>query len=455
MNSSPIGVFDSGVGGLSVWREIVRLLPNESTIYFADSFNCPYGEKSPSEIVKLAEEITIFLLDRGAKLIVVACNTVTAASIDYLRSKYDVPFVGMEPAVKQAAQLTKTGNIGILATKGTFEGNHYKNTSRRHASEVRQYLQVGKGLVELVENGDLNSPNTEKTLRPFLEPMLHAKVDQLVLGCTHYPFLIPAIQKIVKGQMNIIDPAPAIARRVQSLLKEHHLEAANTQIAQHQFYNSLDTKTMTSILEMIGFQSPKVEVLKAVEANAFYHSKKIFSTKSYRLIRDYYGKKVAQRSQVPLIQHIHEGLVVLEEIGADLPTQEAYCLHPIFQADEALYENYLKSYKGIDNLVIILALEYRNIANQYLSTRTIQSVEEIKLSPLKEVNQMLVADKVQNRKDFEIYHLQSHPRSKELQQYFRNWLQRLEISEEKYQEFILKINQQMNNAQEKRTNQNV
>jgi glutamate racemase len=439
-NSSPIGVFDSGVGGLSVWREIVKLLPNESTIYFADSANCPYGEKSPDEIIKLAEEITIFLLDKGAKLIVVACNTVTAASIDYLRSKYDVPFVGMEPAVKQAAQLTKTGNIGILATKGTFEGNHYKTTSRRHASEVKQHLQVGKGLVELVENGDLDSSNTEKVIRPFLEPMLKAQVDQLVLGCTHYPFLIPAMQKLVKEQINIIDPAPAIARRVQNLLKENNLDAEHTNIAKHQFYNSLDTKTMTSILEMIGIHSPKIQIIKALEANAFYHSKKIFSTKSYRLIRDYYGERKANRSQVSLIQHIHEGLTILEEIGADLPTQEAYCLHPIFQADEALKENYLKSYKGIDSLVILLALEYRNIANQYLSKREIQTLDEIKLSPLKEVNQMLVADKVQNRKDFEIYHLQNHPRSKELQQYFRNWLQRLEISEEKYQELVAKIN---------------
>jgi glutamate racemase len=443
-NSSPIGVFDSGVGGLSVWRELIKLLPNESTIYFADSANCPYGEKSPSEIIKLAEEITIFLLDKGAKLIVVACNTVTAASIDYLRSKYDVPFVGMEPAVKQAAQLTKTGNIGILATKGTFDGNHYKTTSRRHASEVKQHLQVGKGLVELVENGDLDSPNTEKVIRPFLEPMLKAQVDQLVLGCTHYPFLIPAMQKLVKDQINIIDPAPAIARRVQNLLKEHNLEnklkEENTNLVKHQFYNSLDAKNMISILEMIGIHSPKIQILKAIEANAFYHSKTIFSTKSYRLIRDYYGEKKAERSQVPLIQHIHEGLTILEELGVNLATQEAYCLHPIFQADEALHENYLKSYKGIDNLVILLALEYRNIANQYLSKREIQTIDEINLSPLKEVNLMLVADKVQNRKDFEIYHLQNHPRSKELQQYFRNWLQRLEISEEKYQELVAKIN---------------
>ena len=165
----------------------------------------------------------------------------------------------------------------------------------------------------------------------------------------------------------------------------------------------------------------------------------ITDTPEYILIKSFYGDEKAKRSQTPLINHIHEGLIILDCIESDLCTQKAYCLHPILQADEAIALNYGMDFSQIDPLALILTMEYRNIANQYLSKRIIQNIEEIKLSPLKEVNQMLIADKVQNRKDFELYHLDTHPRSKELQVYFANWLQRLGVSEEKYQFLIGEI----------------
>lgn len=384
----PIGVFDSGVGGLSVWKEIVRLLPNEPTIYVADSANCPYGEKSSEEIIQLAEEITIFLLDRNAKLIVVACNTVTAAAIDYLRSRYDVPFVGMEPAVKLAAQQTQTGNIGILATKGTLEGNHYRVTSRRHASHVKQHVQIGAGLVELVENGQLDGEATEAMLRKYLEPMMKDNIDQLVLGCTHYPFLIPAIKKIVGENITILDPAKAVARRVKNLLEQHQLLAPLDYQPSHLFFNSLHAETMQRLLAEIGVVSANVHVISIQEANAFYHSKKIYTTPSYRIIRDFYADKQDEQGK-PLIQYVHEGIEILEKLRADERTQEAFCLCPIFQTDENLCKNYLKSFKGVHSSVIILAMEYRNIARQPLHD------ENLMLSPLREVNELLLVNYMQ------------------------------------------------------------
>lgn len=215
-----IGVFDSGVGGLSVWREMIQLMPDEKYLYVADSGYCPYGEKPKEYILERACLITEYLLSRGARMIVVACNTATAAAIEYLRSRYPVPFIGMEPAVKPAALNTVSGVIGVLATKGTFGGKLYLRTLHRFAANTTVIEQVGKGLVERVESGAIADSRTNAMLRMYLKPMMMKGADHLVLGCTHYPFLIDAILKIVGDQMIIVNPAPAVAKRVKEVLEE-------------------------------------------------------------------------------------------------------------------------------------------------------------------------------------------------------------------------------------------
>lgn len=224
-----IGVFDSGLGGLSVWRELIKVLPEESYCYIADSGYCPYGPKSKEEIIDRAKKIVDFLIGRGASIIVVACNTATAAAIDYLREHYSIPFVGMEPAVKPAVLNSKSGVIGVLATKGTFKGELYLRTLHKFASGVKVIEQVGEGLVEVVEDGKMESDIAYTLLNRYLSPMIESGADNIVLGCTHYPFLINQINRITKGSINIINPAPAIAKRALSLCKSlEGLEHDNT-----------------------------------------------------------------------------------------------------------------------------------------------------------------------------------------------------------------------------------
>jgi glutamate racemase len=224
LKNNPIGIFDSGVGGLSVWREVQKFLPHENIVYLADSENCPYGSKSEEEIIKLSIQNTNFLLKLKCKLIIVACNTATAAAISTLRANYTLPFIGMEPAVKPAALNSNTGKIGVLATKGTFEGRLFKETSTKYAQHVDQIIQIGEGLVELVEQGLTDSEQSENLLKKHLKPMLDAGVDHIVLGCTHYPFFIPQILKLIPENIQLIDPAPAIAVRTSVILKENGLE---------------------------------------------------------------------------------------------------------------------------------------------------------------------------------------------------------------------------------------
>jgi glutamate racemase len=261
MNNNPIGIFDSGVGGLSVWDKDSKLLPTEDIIYLADSLNCPYGPKSPEEIIDLSVKNTEFLLSKNCKLIIVACNTATASAIEVLRQKFDVPFVGMEPAVKPAAENTHTGKIGILATKGTFEGRLFKQTSEKYAQHVDQLIQVGEGLVELVESNQTESTEAFRLLQKYLTPMIEANADQIVLGCTHYPFLIPAIKQIIPGTIQIIDPAPAIAERTKNLLLANQLE--NTQNAQgnYQFFSSGDTQTIDQLIEKLTGKTIRTAVI--------------------------------------------------------------------------------------------------------------------------------------------------------------------------------------------------
>lgn len=225
---NPIGIFDSGVGGLSVWHEIIKLLPNEHTIYLADNKNCPYGDKPASQIIKLSICNADFLISKGCKVIVVACNTATAAAVDILRDKYSIPIVGIEPAIKPAALKTQTGKVGVLATRGTFNGRLFIETSNKYACDIEKINQIGSGLVELVENNELDTENAIKLLKTYIDPMVSSGVDKIVLGCTHYPFLIPAIYKILPQGIEIINPAPAVAARVKYILGQQNLNNTNT-----------------------------------------------------------------------------------------------------------------------------------------------------------------------------------------------------------------------------------
>lgn len=235
-NTNPIGVFDSGFGGLSVWIKLIEQLPNESIVYFADSANCPYGPKSQNEIIELSKKITEFLIEKQCKIIVVACNTATAAAIEYLRANYPITFIGMEPAVKPAAQQSKTGNIGILATKGTLEGRLFKETSQKYTHNMNVHIQIGEGLVEKVESGDLNSDSTLELLKKYIHPMLEGNIDHLVLGCTHYPFLTEPIQKITGNKLTIVNPANAIALQTKRKLEENKLLNNSNSESNYEFY---------------------------------------------------------------------------------------------------------------------------------------------------------------------------------------------------------------------------
>jgi glutamate racemase len=242
-STHPIGVFDSGVGGLTVWREIVRQLPAESTLYVADQGRAPYGPRPLEQVRDYAKEITRYLLKRDAKMIVVACNTASGAALHHLRVTFPkVPFVGMEPAVKPAAEHTQTGVVGVIATPATFQGDLFNELAERFGGQVRLETQTCPGLVEAVEAGALESPETEVLLRSYLQPMLKQGIDQLVLGCTHYPFLTPLIKRIVGENVHLIDPAPAVARQVGRLLERRGLCAPKDQNAHHHFYTSGDAK---------------------------------------------------------------------------------------------------------------------------------------------------------------------------------------------------------------------
>ena len=218
-----IGIFDSGSGGLSVLREILKILPEEKYFYYADNAFCPYGEKTPEFIQSRGREITDFLLGKGADIIVVACNTATAAAIATLRKEYPVKFIGMEPAVKPAALSSESGVIGVLATAGTLKGSKYLTTKGLYEDNVKIVEHVGKGFVELVESGELDGPQTEKVVRESLQPLLDEGADRIVLGCTHYPFLREVIQRIAGPSVQVIDPAPAVARHLKDVMIEEAL----------------------------------------------------------------------------------------------------------------------------------------------------------------------------------------------------------------------------------------
>ncbi len=215
-----IGLFDSGVGGLTVLREVMRQLPGCDTLYLADSIHCPYGARPVAEIRSLSQEISRYLIERGARCVVVACNTASAAALDHLRAQFPgVPFVGMVPAVKPAAALTQSGTVGVLATPATLGGSLFSDVVERHAGGVRVLSQACPGLVEQIEQGDLDGPTTEALLRQYLEPLLAQGADVIALGCTHYPFLAPLIQRLAGPQVQLLDPSAAVARQVGRVLQ--------------------------------------------------------------------------------------------------------------------------------------------------------------------------------------------------------------------------------------------
>lgn len=243
----PIGVFDSGVGGLSVMREIAKKLPHEDVIYFADTANCPYGSRSLEEIRGLTQAIVSFLLAHHCKIIVVACNTASAAALHHLRGRFQVPIVGMEPAVKPAAQETETRVVGVIATQATFQGELFASLIQRFATDVTLLEGVCPGLVEQVEAGKLDDPQAEAILRHCLEPMLENGIDALTLGCTHYPFLIPTIKKIAGPQVKIIDPSPAVARQTKRVLEREGLLNLAHRRGRYTFYTTGNPETFATL----------------------------------------------------------------------------------------------------------------------------------------------------------------------------------------------------------------
>jgi glutamate racemase len=246
---SPIGIFDSGVGGLSILRAIRAQMPEESIIYFGDQGHIPYGPRPMEQIRDFSEAITNFLLEHGAKIIVVACNTASAAALRYLRGKFPkVQFVGMEPAVKPAAETTQTGMVGVLATQATFQGALYASVVERFANEVELFQNTCDGLVEQIEQGNLNGRKTRKILEDALHPMLEKNIDTVVLGCTHYPFVIPLIQEIVGENVRVIDPAPSVARQARRLLEAGGMMSDSAARGDVRFYTSGYPEALKSML---------------------------------------------------------------------------------------------------------------------------------------------------------------------------------------------------------------
>lgn len=242
MNNNPIGVYDSGFGGLSVWRELYRALPEESIVYLGDGKNCPYGSLSAERISLLATESVKELLARGCKMVVVACNTATAAAIDHLRATFpETPFVGLEPAVKPACQRSRSGVVGVIATERSLKSEKFLATLAKYGQGVNVIRAVGRGFVEAVEANAESEPATENTVRQIVEPIIEQGADMLVLGCTHYPFLREVIARVIgEREVEIIDSGEAVEKRVESLLDQYDLRAESGHKAKYDFVSFAD-----------------------------------------------------------------------------------------------------------------------------------------------------------------------------------------------------------------------
>ncbi len=262
MDAAPIGIFDSGVGGLSVLRAIRSQFPCQPVIYFADQEHVPYGRRPLEEVRAFSEEITRFLLAQGARLVVVACNTASAAALHALRGTFStVPFVGMEPAVKPAAEATHTGVVGVLATTATFQSALYASVLERFAAGVQVLQDPCPGLVSQIESGDLDGPLTRQILTRALTPMLSAGIDTIVLGCTHYPYVIPVIQELAGPSVRVIDPAPSVARQAGRLLAASGWLCQGGQPAQPRFITSGAPSAFTALLPLLLGETGSVEAV--------------------------------------------------------------------------------------------------------------------------------------------------------------------------------------------------
>jgi len=261
--NQPIGVFDSGVGGLSVLRAMRGLMPEEPVIYFGDQGHVPYGPRPMEQVRAFSEAITRFLLGQDAKLIVVACNTASAAALHHLRYTFpDVSFVGMEPAVKPAAEHTQSGLVGVLATPATFQGALYASVLERFANGVQVLQHTCPGLVGQIEHGDLDGEQTRTILEDALRPMLDQGIDTVVLGCTHYPFVIPLIEQIVGENVRVIDPAPAVAKQAKRLLAAGEIKNPMGNRASVQFYTSGGADSLIPLLpKLLGESGPVHSVI--------------------------------------------------------------------------------------------------------------------------------------------------------------------------------------------------
>jgi glutamate racemase len=247
--SGPIGIFDSGVGGLSVLAALRKLLPNENVIYLADQAHVPYGSRSLAQVRAFSEGITRYFLTQDTKLIVVACNTASAAALHHLRQAFPgIPFVGMEPAVKPAAESTRSGVVGVLATPATFQGELYASVIERFAAGVRVLQDTCPGLVMEIDAGSLDTPKVHSILEAALKPMLAEGIDTVVLGCTHFPFVIPMIEDIVGPEVRVIDPSPAIARQVERLLVANNLRNDDPNPGQVRYLTTGDPAQLAGLL---------------------------------------------------------------------------------------------------------------------------------------------------------------------------------------------------------------
>ncbi len=252
MCNKPIGIFDSGLGGLTIYKEINELLPNEHVIYLADSKNAPYGNKSKEEIIAISVKNTEFLLEQGCKLVVVACNTASTNAVKYLREHFSIPFIRVQPAIKPAALNSKTKVVGMLATKGTLNSELLLETSQRFAQGVRVVEQVGEGLVDLIEEGKMHSPEMTGLLEKYVRPMLDKNIDFLVLGCTHYPFLTPQLERIVGDKVRVLDSGEAIARQTRVILEQENLINNSGEKAWRKFYTNKNTQVLQDMLDALG-----------------------------------------------------------------------------------------------------------------------------------------------------------------------------------------------------------
>ena len=248
MSTKPIGIFDSGVGGTSIWKEIQALLPYEHTIYLADSHNAPYGPKGKERITALSTKNVELLIAKDCKLIIVACNTATTNAIKHLRNHYEIPFIGIEPAIKPAALKTKTKAIGILATKGTLASDLFHETTDLYSNGITIIEQEGEGIVQLIEQGQIQSDEMKDLLNIYLKPMLEADIDYLVLGCTHYSYLIPMLVDLLPSHIHIIDSGEAVAKQTKAVLEQHQLLNNRILKPRPQFYSNGNPDVMKSLL---------------------------------------------------------------------------------------------------------------------------------------------------------------------------------------------------------------